>query len=218
MPDSFAPLSDVRPLEGFAPTFLIAALDAARREAAAPPPPSAPPPAGPDPVEELLADARRIAREEGRAEGFREAAAWREAQAAEAALLAAGALREARNAAAEAAAAIATDLARLALSVLDAALPGLAAENGAALAGGFARRLAPLLCAEPEARIRVAPGLADATRALLPADGFAVEEDPALVPGDARAEWRGGGAAFDLAARRRDIRGVLIAAGLGPRE
>ncbi|MBR0683177.1 hypothetical protein GXW74_21995 [Roseomonas eburnea] len=218
MADGFAPLALAATRDGFAPTFLIAALDAARREAAAAPPSPPPEPPGPDPMEEILAEARRLARQEGRAEGLREAAAAREALAAQAALLAAGALREGRAAAAEAAAKVATDLARLALSMLEAALPGIAAENGAALTAGFVRRLAPLLETTPEARILVAPGLAEPTRALLAADGVTVEEDAALAPGDARAEWRGGGAAFDLAARRRDIRGVLDAAGLGPRE
>ena len=220
MTEGFSPIAREAFREGFAPTFLIAALDAARREAEAAPPPAPPPSLAPepDPMEELLADARRIAREEGRAEGLREAAASREALAAEAALIAAGALRDGQAAAAEAAAAVATDLARLALSMLDAALPGLAAENGAALVAGFARRLAPLLETEPEARILVAPGLAEATRALFAMEGVTVAEDAALAPGDARAEWRGGGANFDLAARRRDIRGVLDAAGLGPKE
>jgi len=218
MADGFAPLAPAAMRDGFAPTFLIAALDAARREAAEAPPPPAPPPQGLDPMEEILAETRRLAWEEGRAEGLREAAAAHGALAAEAALAAAAALREGRAAAAEAAAGIAADLARLALAMLDAALPGLAAENGAALAAGFARRLAPLLETAPEARILVAPGFGEATRALLAAEGVTVEEDAALAPGDARAEWRGGGAAFDLAARRRDIGGVLAAAGLGPRE
>ncbi|MBR0672974.1 FliH/SctL family protein [Neoroseomonas soli] len=218
MPDTFIPLAHEAPREAFAPTFLIAALDAARREAAAPPPPAPPLPPQHDPMEEVLAETRRLAHEEGRAEGLREAAATQEALAAEVALSIAGALADARSAAAEAATRVATDLARLVLSILDTALPGLAAENGAALAAGFGRRLAPLLETEPEARILVAPGLAEAARALLPMQGIAVAEDAALAPGDARAEWRGGGAAFDLAARRRDIRGVLDAAGLGPRE
>lgn len=169
-------------------------------------------------MEEILAETRRLAHEEGRAEGLREAAATQQALAAEAAMSIAAALADARAAAAEAATQVATDLARLALSMLDAALPGLAAENGAALAAGFARRLAPLLETEPEARILVAPGLAEATRALLPVNGISVAEDASIAPGDARAEWRDGGATFDLAARRRDIRGVLDAAGLGPRE
>jgi flagellar biosynthesis/type III secretory pathway protein FliH len=109
-------------------------------------------------------------------------------------------------------------LARVALAVLDAALPGLAAAHGAALAAEFARRLAPMLDASAEARILVAPDLAQEVRALLGGVGVTVAEDAALAPGDARAEWRAGGAALDLAARRREIRGVLQAAGLGLEE
>jgi hypothetical protein len=40
--------------------------------------------------------------------------------------------------------------------------------------------------------------------------------DAALAPGDARAVWQGGGAEFDLAARRAAIMDVLRAAGLDP--
>uniref|UniRef100_UPI0018DFB9A7 hypothetical protein n=1 Tax=Roseomonas rosulenta TaxID=2748667 RepID=UPI0018DFB9A7 len=121
-------------------------------------------------------------------------------------------------AAAEAARDATEDVARLALAMLDAALPGLAAGNAAGLAAAFAQRLLPMLQGAPEARLLVAPGLAEATRALLGTEGIVIEEDAALPAGDARAEWRSGGAALDLAARRREIRGVLEAAGLGPRE
>jgi flagellar biosynthesis/type III secretory pathway protein FliH len=217
MADAFAPIAqDVR-TAGFAPTFLIAALDAARREAAAAEALPAPEPE-PDPVIAVLAEARRIAFAEGHAAGLREAEAAAPAIAAQAATLALDALRAGHAAAAEAARNAAEDVARLALAMLDAALPGLAAQNGAALVAAFARRLRPMLESAPEARLLVAPGLVEATRALLGTATIAIEEDAALPPGDARAEWRSGGAALDLAARRQAIRGVLEAAGLGPRE
>lgn len=214
MSDAFTPAARIARPADFAPTFLIAALDAARREAAA----AAPPPPGPDPIEALLEEARLAGREEGRAAGLAEAMRSREAQAAEAASVAAAALADGRGAAAELAAEAAGRLARVALAVLDAALPGLAAAHGAALAAEFARRLAPMLDASPEARIVVAPGIAEEVRALLGAARVTVAEDAALAPGDARAEWRAGGAVLDLAARRREIRRVLQAAGLGEEE
>jgi flagellar biosynthesis/type III secretory pathway protein FliH len=213
MADRFAPLAQDAPAAGFAPTFLIAALDAARREAAAtdrmP---------EPDPVTAVLAEARRLAFAEGHAAGLREAAAATPALAARAAAAALDALRDGAAEAAAAAREAAEDVARLAVALLDSALPGLAAANGAALAAAFAQRLRPMLEAAPEARLLVPPGFGEATRALLSDAAIAVEEDAALPPGDARAQWRSGGAAFDLAARRREISRVLEAAGLGPRE
>ncbi|BDG73578.1 hypothetical protein [Roseomonas fluvialis] len=213
MPDSFTPIAPDAPPAGFAPTFLIAALDAARREAA-----QAERIVEPDPVAAVIAEARRTAFADGHAQGLREAAAATETVAASAARLALEALREGREAAAEAARDAAQDVARLALAMLDAALPGLAAQGGADLAAAFAQRLAPMLRSAPDALLLVAPGLGEPTRALLGNVGITVEEDPALSAGDARAQWRSGGADLDLAARRREIRGVLEAAGLGPQE
>jgi flagellar biosynthesis/type III secretory pathway protein FliH len=217
MTDLFTPAARDAPQGAFTPTFLIAALDAARREAAAaaalPPPPP-----GPDPVEALLTEARAAGREEGRAAALAEAARSQAARAAEAVAQAAAALADGRDAAAEAAEAAAAAMSRAVLAVLDAALPGLAATHGAPLAAAFARRLAPMLDAAPEARILVPAGLGEEVRALLADAEITVAEDAALPPGDARAEWRAGGAAFDLAARRREIRQVLLAAGLGEEE
>ncbi len=213
MPDSFTPIATDLRDPHFAPTFLIAALDAARREAAA-----APPEPEPDPVAGILAEARRAAFAEGHAAGLREGESRTEAQAAQAAAIALDALRAGHAAAADAARTAAEEVARMAMAMLDAALPGLAAEQAPALAAAFGQRLMPMLRGAPEARLLVAPGFADATRALLPDGAIVVEEDATLVPGDARAEWRSGGAELDLAARRREIRGVLEAAGLGPRE
>ena len=212
MADGFAPIARDIVQDGFTRTFLIAALDAARREAAAP---EAPAPAAHDPLPGLLAEARAAGREEGRAEALRASAEDRGALAARAALAAADALRDGRDAAAVAAEEVAAGLARVALAVLDAALPGLAEANAAPLAAAFARRLAPLLRTEAEARLFVAPGLGAETAALLAPGGITVEEDDGIAPGDARAEWRAGGAAFELAQRRQEIRRILQEAGLG---
>lgn len=217
MADGFTRIAPDALAGGFTPTVLIAALDAARREAEAMPPPL---PAGPDPDEiaALVEQARRAGHAEGRAEGLAAAAAAREAEVASAVTLAAEALAVARQDALRAAEETAIGLARLALSMMDAALPGLAADHGAAIAAAFARRIAPALQSMPEPRILVAPGFAEDVSALLGAAGLTIGEDPALAPGDARAEWRGGAATLDLAARRQDIARVLDAAGLGPKE
>lgn len=213
MADSFAPIAaEARPRH-FMPTLLIEALDAARREAEAPPPPPPPPS-----IEPLLEQARRDGFEEGLAEGLRHAAEAERTGAARTAAIAVEALRLGHDAAYDAATAAAQDVARLMLSVLDAALPGLAAERGAPLAGAFAQRIAPVLRSEPQARLLVPPGLADTIRGLLGTIDIVVAEDPAIPPGDARAEWRSGGAAFDLASRRQAIRQLLESAGLGPKE
>jgi len=219
MADGFLPLAlDCKPPE-FAPTFLIAALDAARREAAqaaeTPPPPA---PDAPDPIEERLAEARRIGHAAGRAEALAEAARSREAQAAETLRMALALLQDTRAAAERIAGESAREIAALVLSVLDAALPGLVAANGAALAAEFARRLAPMIETAPEARLMVAPGLAEATRDLLGDPAFRIEEDSMLAPGDARAEWCRGGAMLDLATRRREIGRILAAVGIGNTE
>lgn len=213
MPDAFAPIAVQARTRHFMPTLLIAALDAARREAEA-----APPPAPPPPIEPLLDQARRDGFEDGLAEGLRRAAEAERIGAARTAEVAVEALRLGHGAAREAAAAVAQDVARLMLSVLDAALPGLAAEHGASLAGAFAQRIAPVLQSDPEARLLVPPGQGDAVRALLGASTITVIEDTAIAAGDARAEWRGGGAALDLASRRQAIRQLLESAGLGPKE
>ncbi len=209
----FAPAAARPAARDFMPTLLIAALDAARREAALPPPPPAPPS-----IEPLLEDARRGGWEDGLAEGLRRAGASLEADAARIAETAVEAVRLGHDAAHEAATAVAQDLARLVLSILDAALPGLAADHAAPLAAAFAGRVVPLLEAQPEARVTVPTGLGDPVRALLATTVITVEEDAALPPGDARATWRGGGAAFDLTARRQEIRRVLESSGLGPKE
>ncbi|MBR0650522.1 hypothetical protein GXW78_12680 [Roseomonas terrae] len=212
MPDAFAPAAELPAAAPFVPTMLIAALDAARREAMAPPPPPAP-----EPLEPLLEEARRGGWEDGLAEGLRRAAASQEAAAVRIAEAGVDALRLGEAQAHAAATAAAHDLSRLVLSMLDAALPGLAADQAASLAAAFARRVAPMLEAVPEARLLVPAGFGDAVRALLAPTRIAVEEDAALPPGDARAAWRAGGAALDLAARRRRSATSWIHPALGRR-
>ena len=129
MADGFTRVAPETLAGAFTPTVLIAALDAARREAEAMPPP---PPPGPDPdeISALIDQARRAGHAEGHAVGFAAAVGARETEAARAAVLAAEALATAREEARAAAEEMAADLARLALALMDAALPGLAAENG----------------------------------------------------------------------------------------
>jgi len=214
MADGFTASGPAMAREAFTPTLLIAALDAARREAAARQPahPAA------DAMDALLEEARAAGRTEGYAAGIAASDAARDAAAARAAEHALAALREAGTAARAAADEASAGLARLALAMLDAALPGLAAEQGPGLAAAFAARIAPALESQPQARLLVPAGLAEQTRARLGLVSIAIEEDPALAPGDARAEWRSGGARLDLAARRAEIRRVLESAGLPPQE
>ncbi len=216
MPDVFVPQRGVSASRDFMPTVLVAALDAARRQAAAPPPP--PPAPEPEPVGPLLEEARRGGWEDGLAEGLRRGAATQAAEAARAVALALEALRLGEDAAREAATTVAQDLARLVLSILDAALPGLAAAQAAPMAAAFAQRVEPVLAVAPEARLLVPPAQAEAVRVLLGAAAITIEADASLAPGDARATWRGGGAVLDLAQRRQAIRQLLESAGLGPKE
>jgi hypothetical protein len=105
-------------------------------------------------------------------------------------------------------------VARVALAMLDAALPGLAAQQSAALVADFAERLRPALAFLPEAHFHIAPGLLEVVRTLVGDLAVTLVADPALAPGDARAAWQGGGAEFDLAKRRLAIADALSAAGL----
>ena len=107
-------------------------------------------------------------------------------------------------------------MAGLALAMLEAALPGLASRQGAQLIGDFAERLRPALAFLPHAEIRLNPALVEEVRALAGALPVTLVPDAALAPGDARAVWQGGGAEFDLAARRAAIMDVMRAAGLDP--
>ena len=181
----------------------------------------APPAIGirPDPAAEAAAalEARLAA---ARAEGFAEgesagrvaasAAARGAREAAEAAALAAiadalaGADAAARDAVAEAADA----LGRL-----------LAAALGAAL---LAEAVRPILEHAGAVTLFVAPGMAAAAAARIAGApvgcGISVEEDAALAPGDARAAWRGGGAAAVLEERQRAVAAVLAALGLAEGE
>jgi len=216
MADGFTTSGPAVAREAFTPTLLIAALDAARREAAAAARERAEQPA--ETMDALIEEARAAGHAEGYAAGIAASDAARDAAAARAAEHALATLREADAAARAAAEDTATKLARLAIAMLDAALPGLAAAQAPGLAAAFAARIAPALESQPEARLLVPPGFVEETRARLGLSAIAVEEDPALAPGDARAEWRAGGARLDLATRRAEIRRVLESAGLAPQE
>ena len=210
MSDGFVPVSRLALVREFAPTSLIEALDAAREEAARMPPP----PPEPDPMEETLRAVAAAAREDGFAAGRASMSQEAAQRAAESLGLIAKQLAASQAASAEIAAEASRGVARVALAMLDAALPGLAAQQSAALVADFADRLRPALAFLPEAHLHIAPSLMEDVRALVGDLAVTLVPDAALPPGDARASWQGGGAEFDLAKRRAAIVEALSAAGL----
>jgi len=92
----------------------------------------------------------------------------------------------------------------------------LAARQSANLVADFAERLRPALGFLPQAHLHVSPALLEDIRALIGDMAVALVPDPKLAPGEARAVWQGGGAEFNLEARRATIAEALRAAGLGP--
>jgi len=214
MSDGFAP--STRFIESdFAPTSLIAALDAARAEAARMPPPPPEPP-GPDPMEETLRAVAAAAREDGFAAGRASMAQETAQRAAESLAQVVKILGATQQASADIAAEASHGMAGLAIAMLEAALPGMAARQGAQLIGDFAERLRPALAFLPQAELRLNPALIEEVASLVGDLPVTLVPDAALAPGDARAVWQGGGAEFDLAARRAAIMDVLRAAGLDP--
>ncbi|MFO0159741.1 MAG: hypothetical protein ACK54W_09070 [Alphaproteobacteria bacterium] len=210
MSDGFVPVSRMALVRDFAPTSLIEALDAARAEAARMPPP----PPEPDPMEETLRAVAAAAREDGFAAGRASMTQEVAQRAAESLALIAKQLTASQEASAEIAAEAGRGIARVALAMLDAALPGLAAQQSATLVADFAERLRPALAFLPEAHLHIAPNLMDDVRALVGDLAVTLVPDAALAPGDARASWQGGGAEFDLAKRRAAVAEALSAAGL----
>jgi flagellar biosynthesis/type III secretory pathway protein FliH len=176
----------------------------------APPPVAAPEPEGP-PLEELLAAARAegfaAGRSEGEAAGHAAALAGIEQRMAESLAALPAALQQAQAAADALAEEHAGLVARLLIAALDTALPAAAARLGPALILRTATALRPALEDRQEARLHVHPDLAGPLAGQLP--HWIVEADADLPPGDARIQWRGGGAALDLDARRRAIRDTL---------
>ena len=211
MSDGFVPVARVALKRDFAPTSLIEALDAARAEAARMPPP----PPEPDPMEETLRAVAASAREDGFAAGRASMTQEAAQRAAESLAQIAKSLAVSQQASAEIAAEASNGVARVALAMLDAALPGLAAQQSAALVADFAERLRPALAFLPEAHLHVAPSLIEVVRTLVGDLAVTLVPDAALAPGDARAIWQGGGAEFDIAARRAAMAEALNAAGLG---
>ncbi|MCA3359042.1 MAG: hypothetical protein ING02_13695 [Roseomonas sp.] len=210
MSEDFVPVSRLALVREFAPTSLIEALDAARAEAARMPPP----PPEPDPMEETLRAVAAAAREDGFAAGRASMTQEAANRAAESLGLIAKQLAASQAASTEIAAEASRGIARVALAMLDAALPGLAAQQSATLVADFAERLRPALAFLPEAHLHIAPNLIEDVRLLIGDLAVTLVPDAALAPGDARASWQGGGADFDLAKRRVAIAEVLSAAGL----
>jgi len=210
MSDGFVPVSRTVLLREFAPTSLIEALDAAREEAARMPPP----PPEPDPMEETLRAVAAAAREDGFAAGRASMTQETANRATESLTQIAKSLAASQQASADVAIEASKGVARVALAMLDAALPGLAAQQSADLVADFAERLRPALGFLPEAHLHVAPGLIEDVRALVGDLAVTLVPDASLAPGDARATWQGGSAEFDLAKRRLAIAEALSAAGL----
>lgn len=219
MRDSFAPLS----ISSLAP---FAEPGPPRAKAPAPTSfapsfRSSSPPVPADPTR-LLAEAMEAARVAAQEEGYAagRAAALAEVENAEGAVIAAAlaglpaAIARLTEAAGNAAREEAGALAGIVLAALDAALPAAAARATPDAAAHLAARLAPLLEQETRVTLHVAPELAEAVAARITDPRLTVTPDTRQPPGDLSAEWRGGTASFDLAARRAAIRSALAEAGL----
>ena len=180
----------------------------------APDQPAAEPSAIPAPApEEVLEAARREAHaaglREGEARGRAAAMASRDAMAEEAIRMALLALERAAEVARDVVDESAQALAEMLVSVVDAALPGAAAREAAALLEPLMRALGPVAEAPAGAVLHVPPALLEHARARFGAAGLPIEADPALPEGDARIAWRHGGLDLDLARRRAAIREAL---------
>jgi flagellar biosynthesis/type III secretory pathway protein FliH len=166
-------------------------------------------------IEEMLDAARR----EGHAAGLREGEvrgraaeqAARDSLAEEAIRLALLQLETAREVARDMVDENAQVLAKLLVSMVDAALPGAAAREAAALLEPLMRALGPVGNAPPGAVLRVPPALLDHARTRFGAAGLPIEADPGLPEGDARIVWRDGGLDLDLSRRRAALRDALAA-------
>lgn len=222
MTTAFLPAQDRPPPPGFEPVLPLArpAGHALMRVIAfdvpdfdAPPPPPEPDAAACAAAElqARLAAAREAGFAEGEATAREVAAAGLAAREAEALERIAAAMTAAATRAGDAAAEAAEALARLLLASLDAALPDVAARLAPDAAARLAVELRPLLEDGVAVTLRVAPGAAAAAAARIGATALTIAEDPALPPGDAAAQWRGGGATLSLAARRQAIAAVLRA-------
>lgn len=150
-----------------------------------------------------LEETRLLARAEGAAAAMA-AADQQAAQSGRRAMDAlAASLGDARAEGARLAEEHAEAIARLVLSTLAANLPATCARHGEAEARALVRALLPHLSAEPQVVIRCSPHDADGMRAELarlgpdaPAAAQVVPTD-AVVPGDVRVTWQGGGATRD---------------------
>jgi flagellar biosynthesis/type III secretory pathway protein FliH len=166
-------------------------------------------------IEEMLDAARR----EGHAAGLREGEARgraaeqaaRDSLAEEAIRLALLQLETAREVACHMVDENAQVLAKLLVSMVDAALPGAAAREAAALLEPLMRALGPVGDAPPDAVLRVPPALLDHARTRFGTAGLPIEADPGLPEGDARIVWRDGGLDLDLSRRRAALRDALAA-------
>ncbi len=162
----------------------------------------------------MLAAARAEGQATGVAEGQRLAAETQAAHTAAALRAVAAAMEQANAAAADAVEQAGEALARLLLAALDTALPAASARLAADTATLLATTLRPVLQETGALRLSVAKGLGEACAVAIGDSRIEVTEDASLAPGDARASWRGGEAAMELARQRSMVAEVLHALGL----
>lgn len=132
----------------------------------------------------------------------------------------AGAMADATNAAASAAEATATGLARTILSALTACLPALCERHGAAELQALMRAVLPSLTDQPRITVRVHPQMASTMAAEIAALDTDIAErvvllpSDAIPPGDARVTWEDGAALRDAGRARAAVQESLAALGL----
>ena len=175
-----------------------------------------PPPAIEDRLEEARREGHAAGLREGEARGRAAEQVSRDALRDEAIRVALLELEGARAAAREASDAGAHALASLLVGMVDAALPGAAAREAAALLEPLVKALGPVEDAPAGATLRVPPALLDHARTRFGALGLPIEPDSALPEGDARIAWKHGGLELDLSRRRAAIKECLEALRLTP--
>lgn len=191
----------------------------AAEAAAVPEPEPEPEPEPPEPTfsAEELALAREQAHEVGRAAGRREAEASQAAAIAAALDKIAAQLAALHRDSAAQFEAQRQDALHLALAVVERALPALAARHGMGEIEALFGECMAFLADEPRINMRVSAGLLEEARARLAlaaeASGFegrlSIHGDPDMALGDCRIEWAQGGAERDLARLWREARSAV---------
>jgi flagellar biosynthesis/type III secretory pathway protein FliH len=162
-----------------------------------------------------LALAREAGRREGQAVALADARLVQDQIAAAATQALADAIAASRGAAQKLVLEAAEESARMALALLQAALPRAMALHASCEVQAMLEALLPGMSCEPELRVRTHPDLADHVRdtlgGMLPAEGclLSVVADPLLGPGDVQVAWQDGQARRDCASVWNDIRAAL---------